>query len=706
MKASSTQSRIVRFGVFEVDLQERNLRRSGLRQKLGPQPFQVLEALLQRPGEIVTRDELRDRLWPDKTFVDHELALKKCVNRIREVLGDSAENPRFVETVPRRGYRFIAPVQAADVTSSSRDSLAETTPPTASHRRFEGRWTIIVAVTVIVAASVPVSWWSGRPSLLAVEGVRQLTDDRLSKSGIDLETDGNRVYFNEGSPGNHRIMEVSVSGGQTAQIVAELVNPMLAGLQADGSALVALAGKADDMNYPLWSIPLPAGEPRRLGGTKVGYADVFRDGHLLYIQGSGQAGGPSSLYVAERDGSKARKVAEMSQRTIVHPHASPDGRKINFGSVGGDGSEAIYEVGADGAGLHEVVRGGQGELPPHVCCAKWTSDGQYLVFQSQPTGGRWDLWVLPEHRGAFNYQTRKPFRLTNGPLSYDRIAPGREGKTIFAVGSQRRSELVRYDAGLRQFVPYLGGISALSPTFSQDGEWVAYLSYPDLTLWRSHADGRERLQLTYSPMVVRYPRLSPDGSKIFFNTPNGDGFVIASAGGEPHKITTHAYASAWSPDGNRLIYTSPAAPKNSSEADTLELHTLDLRNGTTTVVTDSRGKFGAFFVDQDTIVAATENTTKFLLYDFKAQKWSNLWSGNILEWYLSPDRSYLYCIIGEEPTAMRIRLSDHKIETVASLKNLRLITDFNTLKLSVAPDGSPLFARDIGTQEIYALSLK
>jgi DNA-binding winged helix-turn-helix (wHTH) protein/Tol biopolymer transport system component len=707
MKVLLTQSRIVRFGVFEIDLQERYVRRSGLRQKLGPQPFQVLEVLLERAGEIVTRDELRDRLWPDKTFVDHELALKKCVNRIREVLGDSAVNPRFIETVPRRGYRFIAPVQAGDVTPSSEDALAGAAPSAPTHYSFQarwskGRWTIVVAAAVIVAASALVSLRAVPPSSLVVEGIRQLTDDRLSKAGFDLETDGNRVYFNEGSPGNQRIMEVSVSGGQTAQIAAQLVNPELVGLQADGSALLALAGNVDDMNYPLWSIPLPAGEPRRLGSAKVGYADVFRDGHLLYTEGSIQAGGPSSLYMAERDGSRARKVAEMPQRTIIQPHASPDGKKINFGTVGADGSEEIYEVGADGAGLHEVVRGGQGGLPSHVCCAKWTADGQYLIFQAQATAGRWDLWALPEYRGPFDYGTRRPFRLTNGPLSYDRLAPSRDGRSIFTVGSQRRSELVRYDAGLRQFVPFLDGISAVSVTFSQDGEWVAYVSYPDLTLWRSHTDGTERVQLSYPPMVVRYPHLSPDGSRISFNTPNGDVFVIASAGGEPQKIVNHAYAPTWSPDGNRMIYMSAIAPDN----DALELRTLDLRTGTTTIVPDSKDKIGAFFVDQDTIVAAAENTTKLLLYDFKTQKWSDLWSGNLLEWYLSTDRKYLYCTIGDELTAIRIRLSDRKVETIAGLKNLRLITDFNTLKLSVAPDDSPLFTRDIGTQEVYALNLK
>ena len=124
MRARSQHSRVIKFGVFEVDLQEAEVRRDGLRQKLGPQPFQVLQALLERPGETVTREELRQRLWPENTLVDYDLALKKCVNRIREVLGDSPESPRFIETIPRRGYRFIAPLQYGGAEESASLSTA------------------------------------------------------------------------------------------------------------------------------------------------------------------------------------------------------------------------------------------------------------------------------------------------------------------------------------------------------------------------------------------------------------------------------------------------------------------------------------------------------------------------------------------------------------------------------------------------------
>src|SRR5215203_4681014 len=101
---------LVRFGVFELDLNTGELRKAGARINLPEQPFQVLEALLQRPGDLVSRDELRQRLWPGETFVDFDQGLNAAVRRLRDALGDSAHTPRFVETLPRRGHRFIAPL--------------------------------------------------------------------------------------------------------------------------------------------------------------------------------------------------------------------------------------------------------------------------------------------------------------------------------------------------------------------------------------------------------------------------------------------------------------------------------------------------------------------------------------------------------------------------------------------------------------------
>ncbi len=116
--------RLVRFGVYELDVHSGELRKSGARLSLQQQPLQLLSVLLERPGDLVTREELRKRLWPDDTFVDFEHGLNAAVKRLRDTLGDSADSPRFVETVPRRGYRFIAPASMDRLSISPRTATA------------------------------------------------------------------------------------------------------------------------------------------------------------------------------------------------------------------------------------------------------------------------------------------------------------------------------------------------------------------------------------------------------------------------------------------------------------------------------------------------------------------------------------------------------------------------------------------------------
>src|SRR5271170_1967354 len=151
MAETEPQLRLLRFGNFEVDLRSGELRKAGVKQKFGGQPFQVLSILLERPGEVVTREELQKRLWPD-TFVDVDHNLNAAINKIREVLGDAAENPRFVETLPRRGYRFIVPVEGAG--TGARTTENTKTKTAGSKRRS---WALSVAVLVCTLAFLAVA---------------------------------------------------------------------------------------------------------------------------------------------------------------------------------------------------------------------------------------------------------------------------------------------------------------------------------------------------------------------------------------------------------------------------------------------------------------------------------------------------------------------------------------------------------------------
>lgn len=179
MATPVSAARILRFGVFEVDLKACELRKYGLRLKLSEQPFQVLAFLLEKPGEIVTREELRARLWQGDTFVDFDHGLNNGVMRLREVLGDSSENPRFVETVPRRGYRFIAPVEGSFPTTPGSPAEGITASPSrpemsaperasagskeasglhAVPQRSEWRFLAPVLIVVIALIAIGITW--------------------------------------------------------------------------------------------------------------------------------------------------------------------------------------------------------------------------------------------------------------------------------------------------------------------------------------------------------------------------------------------------------------------------------------------------------------------------------------------------------------------------------------------------------------------
>jgi len=313
-----------------------------------------------------------------------------------------------------------------------------------------------------------------------------------------------------------------------------------------------------------------------------------------------------------------------------------------------------------------------------------------------------DIWLIPWKTGLF-CRPGKPIRLTNGPLPYTQPLPSRDGKQIFALGTKQRGELVRYDMQSHQFQPFQGGISATDVTFSRDGKWVAYASYPDHTLWRSRSDGSERMQLTYPPMSVGVPSISPDGTKVAFHTccDKFEVFVIGMEGGMPQKVSENAWYATWSPNGNYLAFR-PYPPTGAYQI-------VDVRTGKKSTIPSSEG-LGGFWMAQDTLVTSNQKQTNFQTFNLKTQTWSDLGAknvGNIANWMISPDRKYLYFTTrGAEPKPERIRFAEQQVETITSLKGLQRVVMDEESPINVAPDGSPIFTRDTGYQEIYALNIK
>jgi TolB-like protein/DNA-binding winged helix-turn-helix (wHTH) protein/Tfp pilus assembly protein PilF len=196
MERPPTQSPLLKFGVFEVDLASGELRKSGMRQNLSGQPFEVLRILLEHPQELVTREELRRHLWPDNTFVDYDLALKRVINRLRDALGDSANNPRFIETIPRKGYRFIAPLSENGVERKFAESPPEDAVGEASQSRRQLRFALSVAVVIIllVLAFAVSRWGGGRSTTGSVSQIHSLVVLPLQ----NLSSDPAQEYFSDG----------------------------------------------------------------------------------------------------------------------------------------------------------------------------------------------------------------------------------------------------------------------------------------------------------------------------------------------------------------------------------------------------------------------------------------------------------------------------------------------------------------------------
>jgi serine/threonine protein kinase/Tol biopolymer transport system component len=583
---------------------------------------------------------------------------------------------------------------ALEALSDSGSSATHNLADTKSDAR--GRRIAVAAVGVLAGLSL-VLWLGRSPAVPTVEAVTQVTDDGEQKWG--LQTDGTRIYFSEGQSGSGRLEQVSVTGGDAAELPTHLVNPAIAAVSKDGSQLLVLADSTFRQPSSLWYVPVPSGAARRVGNVVVAGAGLFPDGRIVYTLGK-------AVYFADHDGSNAHKLVEVDGNP-ESLSVSPDGKRIAFTSDTLDVlPTSIYEVSSDGTGLHRILNAGQDGLPSQICCARWTPNAAFLVFLARSTW-RWDLWALPQN----NFPRKAmPVRLTNGPLSYGATAMSPDGRQLFAVGNKRRGEAVRYDLKTQQLVPYFGSISAFDFNFSRDGKWVVYLTYPDHALWRSRPDGSDRLQLSYPPTQAIYPRISSDGSRVTFSTPDYQSYMIGINGGTPQKVTENAVSLDWSPDGNTLTFTSIAKGKAFGEPNQVHLRTMDLISRKIFDVPGSEGKFGAFYVNQDTMIAVTEDSTRFFLLDLKTGTWSDFFASpdTFISWKVAPDGKYLYCATaGPDPKILRINVANHKPETLMNLKNVQPIVDlYEATEIDIAPDGSPVFARDRGTEEIYALSVK
>jgi serine/threonine protein kinase/Tol biopolymer transport system component len=566
-----------------------------------------------------------------------------------------------------------------------------------------------IVATLVVACALIAAWWSSAPSPPRVTATRQITTDGAKKSRA--VTDGSRLYFGVSNiqtmaGGGAALAQVSVSGGDTVQLAP--LSPELFDIDPSGTELLVM--KISGTTYgDLAIVPVLGGTWRPVGTIRANYpyleggtglesapsaAWTADKSHIIYVK-------DSEIRLAGSDGSESRTLL-TSIGVPFGPRISPDGLSLRYSVRDPNATDStLWEADADGGNPHLLLPGWNGAQNP--CCGVWTPDGRYFLFEASG-----NLWARAEAPSLFRRRRVDPVQLTFGPLRFSGVTPSRDGKHLFVTGDLEKGRLARYDSASKQFVEYLGGISAEGVVLSPDGRWVAYTSYPDGTLWRSRLDGSERLQLTFRPMTATLPRWSPDGSQLAFYAGTAESsriYMVPAAGGAPRRATSGKapeWDPTWSPDGRQLAFSG--APWRQSGAKQAILM-LDLASGQVTQLPRSEGLYSPrWSPDGRYILALSSDSNRMVLFDVAAQKWTDLVPhGNWFAWptWLPDSKTVQYW--EGEGDIRRVRIADGRIELVTNVNKLHIAQSVNGEWLGATPDGAPLVLLDAGTHDIYAL---
>jgi serine/threonine protein kinase/Tol biopolymer transport system component len=484
-------------------------------------------------------------------------------------------------------------------------------------------WKILVPAALVVTVLAGMFAWLSQPfPPPKVIRTIQITHDGVPKGNV--LTDGSRLYINESTGMKEFLVQASVTGGDTSVIPTSFSNIRMFDIFPDHSQLLVGDFVGPQTEAQAWILPLPTGNPRHLSDIVTHWAVWSPDGkQLVFARGS-------DIFLANADGSNARKLITVSGLSWGI-RFSPDGTRLRFTlETPETNSSSIWEVQADGSGLHPLLP--DWHSPRSACCGVWSADGQYYFFVDGAAESA-NIWAMREPAGLFHRTLSKPFQLTNGPMSLGFPLPGPDGKKLYAGGHLPRGELVVYDLKSHQFLPFLSGISAVDVDFSQDGKWIAYVSHPDGALWRSRADGSERVQLTFPPVSVSLPHWSPDGTQIVYtDTRSGQSwkaFLVSAQGGTPVQMLPEKdYQSDahWFPDGKRIIFgRTPFIPGSSEK---VALQVLDLSSKQVSIFPGSENLYGPrLSPDGKHLAAVSSDNKKLLIFDFQTQKWTD-WSLN------------------------------------------------------------------------------
>lgn len=616
-----------RFGPYEVDLHTHELWKHGLRLKVVGQPFEILAVLLARPGELITREELRAKLWPGDTFVDFNHGLNAAVNKLREALSDSAEEPRYIETLPRRGYRFIAQVEPVARSIPARIPDAQVAAPVepllpaaaavlapaaapavtpveavAGNKSPKQRRKLRILIPVAVLGLLLVAWMvirrhgsvSGDEIFGNLSGVAQsdllpLTDLPDPASDPAFSPDGNRVAFRRQgySPGTSGIFVKAIGTLELRQLTN---NPgdCCPVWSPDGRSIAfsRYVGKEREID----TIPATGGDVRHLCSTRLGpkrgELDWSPDGAFIAFTGESQAGASGIFVVSLKDG---------GFRSITQPPPlnkdwgavfSPDGQSLAFIRTRETGlPEMIMVMPAGGGETRVLFSHNNGIVGPPA----WAADSQSLLFATgEPnllrisvTGGE-PSQVPQVHGPAWRPAvSRKGYRLAYQKISravstvqldLDPAAKPQFNPVVTSTGPGSTEIRFSESPAMRPHgivVTDTGRNEGAQ--VSPDGKKLAFMSNRSgsMEIWMSDRDGSNAIQMT-AMGVAGTPRWSPDGRSIVFDRDTGENggiFILHVDGGAPTALVQDSARNlvpSVSQDGKWVYFASDRAGSDRS----------------------------------------------------------------------------------------------------------------------------------------------
>ena len=703
MTQPSPARRIIRFGIYQCDLHAGELHKNGIKVKISDQPFRLLATLLERPGDLITRQELRERLWPAETFVGFDDALNTAVNKLRAALDDVAENPRFIETIPRRGYRFIAGVEQQNGQPTTASASTPAIPAIAAHA--PRRWAVRAAAAIALAGSAFALWWYTPLPPPRITHIDQVTLSARIDTPVKPVPGAGSVYYMERDGDHWNLMQTSFGAGDGQHISIPAASAMPMDISPDDSTLLigSFGKRGDDLQ--LWTVPAQGGAAMRLGsGRAIGAAFAPDGKQIAYSEGS-------DLWLMDSSGSNVRKLASLpAPATWIS--WSPDGRVLRF-TMNPPGSKeinSIWEISRDGSNLHRLLAGWS--HPSNECCGSWTSDGRYFIFTSSQ-GGSSNLWALRERGSFWRRSPRGPFQLTFGPNSPIDGAPGRNGRHIFYYNGVWHQEMERLDLASKQFTPLLPESHVNLESYSRDGQWITYVDTETGNLLQSRADGADPIVLAPASLDPVFPRLSPDDKWVAFSV-NREGqlsavYVVPATGGnsQPLLVTHQETRDAdWSSDSSQLVMSEALGPASSGG---YELQLVDFATRRAEKIPGSDNlAMSRWSPDGRFISATTADQGQLKLWDVAAKKWSVIARGTAIGigvW--SPDSRYLYFqdLLGKGEPLSRYNVRTGRIEPIMDFAEMLKAGVDRCALFSITPDGSPVIGFNHGAYDLFSASV-